>query len=200
MCLHLGSILASVSPAVVVPTASALAARGLGTERKIAQLVGNAGGLDTAFTEGLFGIISAAVFYPTDITYRIVKNLQEKTFLSFVIVPLDGNTISTIFMAGVLLLTIRFVSYILPVMVKLCNDLPSVIFPINFDAVLAVPLGIALGVSWGVVASAVPERTDGYAAPVRSVLILSGGLLLVYVAGHFGWGGTGEMDRNHFSS
>lgn len=65
--------MASVSPAVVVPTAMALNARGLGVKNQIGILVGNAGGLDTAFTEGMFGIINAAIFYPANMTYRIVK-------------------------------------------------------------------------------------------------------------------------------
>lgn len=71
--LHLGSILASVSPAIVVPTAMALSARGLGVKKQIALLVGNAGGLDTAFTEGMFGVINTAIFYPASFTYRIIK-------------------------------------------------------------------------------------------------------------------------------
>lgn len=71
--LHLGSILASVSPAVVVPTVNALSARGLGLERQIALLVANAGGLDTAFTEGMFGVINSAIFYQSAPVYRIVK-------------------------------------------------------------------------------------------------------------------------------
>ncbi|XP_013200419.2 sodium/hydrogen exchanger 9B1 [Amyelois transitella] len=71
--LHLGAILASVSPAVVVPTVNALSARGLGTKQQIAQLVGNAGGLDTAFTEGMFGVINSAIFFPALLPYKIVK-------------------------------------------------------------------------------------------------------------------------------
>lgn len=71
--LHLGAILSSVSPAVVVPTAMALSARGLGTKNKVALLVANAGGLDTAFTEGMFGVINSAIFFPSSLTYKIVK-------------------------------------------------------------------------------------------------------------------------------
>ncbi|RVE42720.1 hypothetical protein evm_012632 [Chilo suppressalis] len=71
--LHLGAILASVSPAVVVPTAMTQYAHGFGTKNQIALLVGNAGGLDTAFTEGMFGVINSAIFYPSTFTYRIIK-------------------------------------------------------------------------------------------------------------------------------
>lgn len=76
--LHLGSILSSVSPAVVVPTAMAFNSKGFGTKKKIALLVANAGGLDTAFTEGMFGVINSAIFYPSPPAYRIIK-----VFLSF---------------------------------------------------------------------------------------------------------------------
>lgn len=71
--LHLGAILASVSPAVVVPTVMNHNARGFGAKSQIALLVGNAGGLDTAFTEGMFGIINSAIFYQSSMTYRIIK-------------------------------------------------------------------------------------------------------------------------------
>ncbi|CAG4968114.1 unnamed protein product [Colias eurytheme] len=71
--LHLGAILASVSPAVVVPTLISFDARGLGTKSNIALLVGNAGGLDTAFTEGMFGVINSAIFYESAPVYRVVK-------------------------------------------------------------------------------------------------------------------------------
>ncbi|KOB75449.1 hypothetical protein OBRU01_07499, partial [Operophtera brumata] len=57
----------------VLPTAMALSARGLGVKKQISLLVGNAGGLDTAFTEGMFGVINSAIFYPASFTYRIVK-------------------------------------------------------------------------------------------------------------------------------
>lgn len=76
--LHLGSILASVSPAVVVPIVNNLHARGLGTKNQIALLVANAGGLDTAFTEGLCGVINSAIFYPAPLAYKIVK-VNQKT-------------------------------------------------------------------------------------------------------------------------
>ncbi|CAK1603269.1 unnamed protein product [Parnassius mnemosyne] len=71
--LHLGAILSSVSPAVVVPTVMAFSAKGFGNKNKIALLVANAGGLDTAFTEGMFGVINSAIFYPSPPTYRIIK-------------------------------------------------------------------------------------------------------------------------------
>ncbi|XP_049888044.1 sodium/hydrogen exchanger 9B2-like isoform X2 [Pectinophora gossypiella] len=128
--LHLGSILASVSPAVVVPTAMALSARGLGAKNQIAQLVANAGGLDTAFTEGMFGVINAAIFYPSPPVYRIVK------------------------------------------------------------ALLAIFVGIGMGVFWGVLVDFIPQHNDVYSPTIRSLLMLSGGVLLTYACGYFGWGGT----------
>ncbi|KAL4704066.1 hypothetical protein ACJJTC_001988 [Scirpophaga incertulas] len=71
--LHLGSILASVSPAIVVPTVNRHGARGYGTKNQIALLVGNAGGLDTAFTEGIFGVLNCILFVKSTFTYKIVK-------------------------------------------------------------------------------------------------------------------------------
>ncbi|XP_052756898.1 sodium/hydrogen exchanger 9B2-like isoform X2 [Galleria mellonella] len=128
--LHLGAILASVSPAVVVPTVNALSKRGLGAKNQIAQLVGNAGGLDTAVTEGVFGIINSAIFYESPLSYRITK------------------------------------------------------------AILAVFLGIGLGISWGILVDVIPDQKDIYAPTIRSLLIFGGGLLLSYTGGFFGWGGT----------
>lgn len=71
-----------------------LQAKGLGTKNQIAMLVGNAGGLDTAFTEGLCGVINSAIFYPALPVYRAVKvnsvcfiifNKKKSTF--FFILP-----------------------------------------------------------------------------------------------------------------
>ncbi|CAH4003573.1 sodium/hydrogen exchanger 9B2-like isoform X2 [Pieris brassicae] len=71
--IHLGAILSSVSPAIVVPIVIALNTKGLGTKSKLALLVGNAGGLDTAFSEGMFGVINSAIFYESTPVYRIIK-------------------------------------------------------------------------------------------------------------------------------
>lgn len=80
--LHLGSILASVSPAIVVPTVMRLSARGLGAKNQIANLVANAGGLDTAFTEGVCGVINSAIFFQSTPVYRIIKVIvNPNTFL-----------------------------------------------------------------------------------------------------------------------
>lgn len=79
--LHLGSILASVSPAVVVPTVTGFDARGLGTKNQIALLVANSGGLDTAFTEGMCGVINSAIFYPATLVYRIIKVKYKNYFI-----------------------------------------------------------------------------------------------------------------------
>ncbi|XP_072936431.1 sodium/hydrogen exchanger 9B2-like isoform X2 [Epargyreus clarus] len=131
--VHLGAILASVSPAIVVPTCMAFSARGLGVKNQIALLVGNAGGLDTAFTEGMFGVINSAIFYQSPPTYRIVK------------------------------------------------------------ALLAIFIGIGLGVLWGILADLIPDHSDIYAPTIRSLLLFSGGLLISYVGAYFGWGGTGGV-------
>ncbi|CAB3231154.1 unnamed protein product [Arctia plantaginis] len=128
--LHLGSILASVSPAIVVPTTLSLHAKGLGTKNQISLLVGNAGGLDTAFTEGLCGVINSAIFYPAPLVYRTVKGL------------------------------------------------------------LAIFVGIALGIFWGVLSDEVPDHSDIYAPTIRSLLIFAGGVLLTYASGYLGWGGA----------
>ncbi|KAJ2953554.1 hypothetical protein O0L34_g1156 [Tuta absoluta] len=128
--LHLGAILASVSPAVVVPTVNALKERGLGTKNQIALLVANAGGLDTAFTEGMFGVINSAIFYSSSPTYRIIK------------------------------------------------------------ALLAIFVGVSVGVLCGVMLDFIPDHGDVYAPTIRSLLILCVGVLLTYAGGYCGWGGT----------
>nr|XP_037866608.1 sodium/hydrogen exchanger 9B2 isoform X4 [Bombyx mori] len=128
--LHLGAILSSVSPALIVPTVVALKERGLGTKHEIALLVGNAGGLDTAFTEGIFGVTNSAIFYEASLTYKIIKGL------------------------------------------------------------LAIFVGICLGIAWGVLCDVIPDHNDLYAPTVRSLLIFGGGMLVTYAGGYLGWGGT----------
>ncbi|CAH0700698.1 unnamed protein product [Spodoptera exigua] len=128
--LHLGSILASVSPAIVAPPLYKFDERGIGTKSQIAPVVLNAGGIDTAFTEGVCGVINSAIFYPAPLVYRIVKGL------------------------------------------------------------LAIFVGIALGIFWGVLSDCLPDHSDIYAPTIRSLLIFGGGLLLTYAGGYLGWGGT----------
>ncbi|XP_045458954.1 sodium/hydrogen exchanger 9B2-like [Melitaea cinxia] len=128
--IHLGAILASVSPAVVVPTTLELNTKGFGLKNQIALLVANAGGLDTAFTEGMFGVINSAVFSQSAPIYRIVK------------------------------------------------------------ALLAVFVGIGLGIAWGVLADYLPDHSDFYAPTIRSLHIFAGGIFIMYAAGYFSWGGT----------
>lgn len=60
----------------------------------------------------------------------------------------------------------------------------------HFQALLAIFVGIALGISWGVLVDSLPDHKDVYAPTVRSLLIFSGGLLLSYGCGYLGWGGT----------
>lgn len=128
--IHLGSILASVSPAIVVPTVNKFSKRGLGIKSNIALLVGNAGGLDTAFTEGVFGVINSAIFYQASLAYKITKGM------------------------------------------------------------LAILVGIVIGISWGVISDYIPEHNDTYAPTIRSLHLFGGGIFLTYACGYFGWGGT----------
>ncbi|KAF9812091.1 hypothetical protein SFRURICE_021448 [Spodoptera frugiperda] len=119
--LHLGSILASVSPAIVAPPVNKFDERGIGTKNQIAPLVLNAGGIDTAFTEGVCGVINSAIFYPAPLVYRIVKGL------------------------------------------------------------LAIFVGIALGIFWGVLSDCLPDHSDIYAPTIRSLLIFGGGVSQINV-------------------
>ncbi|XP_050360787.1 sodium/hydrogen exchanger 9B2-like isoform X1 [Nymphalis io] len=127
--IHLGAILSSVSPAVIVPTTIQLSSKGFGVKNQIALLVANAGGLDTAFTEGMFGVINSAIFSQSPPIYRIVK------------------------------------------------------------ALLAIFIGIGLGVTWGVLADFLPNHSDFYAPTIRSLHIFAGGIFITYAAGYLSWGG-----------
>ncbi|VVC93609.1 unnamed protein product [Leptidea sinapis] len=57
-------------------------------------------------------------------------------------------------------------------------------------ALLAIFVGIGLGVVWGFLADIQPEHNDIYAPTIRSLHIFSGGILITYAASYFGWGGT----------
>lgn len=58
------------------------------------------------------------------------------------------------------------------------------------QGLLAIFVGIALGIFWGVLTDEVPDHSDIYAPTIRSVLIFGGGVLLTYAGGYLGWGGA----------
>ncbi|OWR52668.1 mitochondrial sodium/hydrogen exchanger NHA2 like protein [Danaus plexippus plexippus] len=68
----LGSVYASVSCPVVMPSVLKHAKNASGTVNW-PQLICTAGGLDTALSVGIFGVIFSFMFYETDYSYRILK-------------------------------------------------------------------------------------------------------------------------------
>lgn len=68
---------------------------------------------------------------------------------------------------------------------------------LSFQGILAIFVGIALGIAWGVLCDYIPDHSDYYAPTIRSILIFGGGFLLTYAGGYVGWGGVCEYNLNH---
>lgn len=68
---------------------------------------------------------------------------------------------------------------------------------LSFQGILAIFVGIALGIAWGVLCDYIPDHSDYYAPTIRSILIFGGGFLLTYAGGYVGWGGVCEYHLNH---
>lgn len=60
-------------------------------------------------------------------------------------------------------------------------------------AILAIPIGVALGVAFGSLAKYVPSSKDTYVTELRVLFVLAGGLFGNVFTGYFGWGGTGGI-------
>lgn len=76
----------------------------------------------------------------------------------------------------------------------------DIIGPLTFSLVipqglLAIFVGISIGVFWGVLSDILPDHSDIYAPAIRSLLIFGGGVFLTYAGGYIGWGGTCEYLR-----
>ncbi|CAG9859027.1 unnamed protein product [Phyllotreta striolata] len=53
--------------------------------------------------------------------------------------------------------------------------------------------GVVIGIIWGFFCHLAPERNDPFAAPLRILLLLSGGMGCVFISDHLGYGGTGPI-------
>lgn len=62
---------------------------------------------------------------------------------------------------------------------------------IRFQGPLSVIGGILLGVLCGYLVKFVPERNDAFLVPLRVILLLAGGLMMVLGSEEIGWGGAG---------
>lgn len=63
----------------------------------------------------------------------------------------------------------------------------------NFQGPLSVIGGIVLGVLCGYLVKFVPERNDAFLVPLRVLLLLAGGLMMVLGSEEVGWGGAGKL-------
>ncbi|VEN54965.1 unnamed protein product, partial [Callosobruchus maculatus] len=54
-------------------------------------------------------------------------------------------------------------------------------------------LGLGFGAAWGYICSLAPERNDPFAAPLRVLLLLAGGMGAVYGGSLVGYGGAGPL-------
>lgn len=69
----LGSIIAAVSPAVIVPCLFRLRAKGYGVSKGIPTLVLAVSGVDDAASVAVFGIVSSLMFSTSSMTMNIIQ-------------------------------------------------------------------------------------------------------------------------------
>ncbi|XP_055714049.1 sodium/hydrogen exchanger 9B2 isoform X2 [Phlebotomus papatasi] len=129
----LGSIIAAVSPAVVVPCLFRLRTKGYGVAKGIPTLIVAVAGIDDAASVAVFGIISSIMFSSASLGYQIAQ------------------------------------------------------------APVCIIGGLGFGVVWGLLARFVPEKGDPYAVPIRTLMLLGGGLLAVFGSEMIGFEGAGPL-------
>lgn len=129
----LSSIVAAVSPAVIVPCLFRLREKGYGVSKGIPTLVLAVSGVDDAASVAVFGIVSSIMFSSVSVTMNIIQG------------P------------------------------------------------LSVVGGILLGVVCGYLVKFLPERNDAFVVPLRVLLVLTGGLMMVLGSEEIGWGGAGPL-------
>lgn len=54
-------------------------------------------------------------------------------------------------------------------------------------------MGLAFGIIWGTLAKVVPEKGDPFVVPLRILMLLGGGLIVIFVSEHLGLGGAGPL-------
>ncbi|CAH0700695.1 unnamed protein product [Spodoptera exigua] len=129
----LSSIVAAVSPAVIVPCLFRLREKGYGVSKGIPTLVLAVSGVDDAASVAVFGIVSSIMFSSASLTMNVIQG------------P------------------------------------------------LSVIGGIVLGILCGYLVKFVPERNDAFLVPLRVILLLAGGLMMVLGSEEIGWGGAGPL-------
>ncbi|CAH0726633.1 unnamed protein product, partial [Brenthis ino] len=60
-------------------------------------------------------------------------------------------------------------------------------------AILALPLGLVLGIAWGSLAKYIPNPNDVFVTELRVLFVLAGGLFVNMFTTSIGWGGTGGV-------
>lgn len=129
----LGSIIAAVSPAVVVPCLFRLRTKGYGVAKGIPTLIIAVAGIDDALSVAIFGIISSVMFSDRRLGYQISQ------------------------------------------------------------APVCIIGGLGFGVVWGFLARIFPEKGDAYVVPLRTIMLLTGGLVAIYGSDELGYEGAGPL-------
>lgn len=129
----LGSILAAVAPAVVVPCLYRFRTKGYGVAKGIPTLIIAVSGIDDAASVAVFGIITSIMFGTGSLGYQI-------------------------------------------------SQAPVCIFG-----------GLAFAALWGYLLKFVPEKGDSYVVPIRTLMLLGGGLLAIFGSEKIGYEGAGPL-------
>ncbi|KAG5326993.1 SL9B2 protein, partial [Acromyrmex charruanus] len=129
----LGSVIAAVSPAVVVSCLFRLRAKGYGVAKGIPTLIIAISGIDDAISVAVFSIVKSVMFSHDALWYQILQG------------------------------------------------------PISIIG------GLGFGVMWGWLAKYVPEKGDPFIVPLRVLMLLGGGLLVVFGSEAIELGGAGPL-------
>lgn len=173
----LGSIIAAVSPAVIVPCLFRLRTKGYGVA-KVTFLINYT--MNLKFLSCIFNCFTFCFYFSKKGAEKLILTL----FFFFKGIPTLIVAISGIDDAA---------------SVAIFGILASIIFGTGGIAyqVSQAPVcifgGLLFGVFWGILMKFIPEKGDAYVIPIRTLMLFAGGVLAVFGSEHVGFEGAGPL-------